>query len=328
MIQFLLNSPNHSADIRGMNIYEMGPEIDQDERRPSTVVAPPKALNPSSLDRALWRASEGRGGPGAKAVSPSDELRREVRAIEGRNPNFWPMLAVAVLMLAAGFLSLLWPNIAPTSASWRLQGQYLPLLFFGFVAMVVLYNLHLLDQNRRVSRTREELVRQLIRSEAAEMLAVIDPLTELFNRRYFDRIILREIARAERKGTPLVFLLMAVDNLKLANTLYGHAVGDRLLIEVARLLENNLRPSDIPIRHTGDDFLVLLPETRLEDARIVADRLFQAVEGWNASNPGLNYRMSISCGLALYTEGSEVNAVLDDAERQLFQHRARKLTQG
>jgi len=311
-----------------MNTYTIGPETGQDERSRSTPVAPPRALNPSSLDRALWRASEGRGGPGNKTVSPSDELRREVRAIEGQNPNFWPMLAVAILMLAAGFLSLLWPNVVPTSGSWRLQGQYLPLLFFGFVAMVVLYNLYLLDQNRTVSRTREELVRQLIRSEAAEMLAVIDPLTELFNRRYFDRIILREIARVERKGTPLVFLLMAVDNLKLANTLYGHLVGDRLLIEVARLLENNLRPSDIPIRHKGDDFLILLPETRLEDARIVADRLMQAVEGWNASNPGLNYRLSISCGLALYTEGSEVNAVLDEAERQLFQHRARKPAHG
>ncbi len=327
MTQFQLNSPRRSADIPGMNSHEIGPEIEQDEHGRFTVVAPPKTLNHSSLDRALWRASESRGGPDGKGVWPSDELRREVQAIERRDPNFWPMLVLAILMLAAGFLSLLWPSIAPTSGSWRLQGQYLPLLLFGFVAMVVLYNLYLLGQNRTISRAREKLVRQLIRNEAAEMLAVIDPLTELFNHRYFDRVILREIARVERKGTPLVFLLVAVDNLKLANTLYGHLVGDRLLIEMARLLENNLRPSDIPIRHTGDDFLVLLPETRPEDARVVADRLVQAVQGWNAANPGLDYKMSISCGLALYTMGSEVNAVLDEAERQLFQHRARKLAQ-
>jgi diguanylate cyclase (GGDEF)-like protein len=310
-----------------MNTHEIGPEPEQGEYGRFPVVATPKTLNPSSLDRALWRASEGRGGTDVKGVWLSAELRREVQAIEGRTPNFWPMLVLAILMLAAGFLSLLWPNIVPTSGSWRLQGQYLPLMLFGFVAMMVLYNLYLLDQNRTVSRTREELVRQLIRSEAAEMLAVIDPLTELFNRRYFDRIILREIARVERKGTPLVFLVVSPDNLKLANTLYGHVVGDRLLIEVARLLENNLRPSDIPIRHTGDDFLVLLPETRSEDARVVADRLVQAVDGWNAANPGLDYKMSISCGLASYTKGSEVGAVLDEAERQLFQHRARKLAQ-
>jgi diguanylate cyclase (GGDEF)-like protein len=310
-----------------MNTHEIGPETEHDQYGRFTLAAPPKTLNPSSLDRALWRASEGRGGPGHQGFSPSDELRREVRAIEGRATNFWPMLALGILMLAAGFLSLLWQNIAPTSGSWHLQGQYLPLLLFGFVAIVVLYNLYLLDQNRTVSRTREELMRQLIRSEAAEMLAVIDPLTELFNRRYFDRIILREIARVERKGTPLVFLLVSPDNLKLANTLYGHVVGDRLLIELARLLENNLRPSDIPIRHTGDDFLVLLPETRSEDARVVADRLVQAVESWNAANPGLDYKMSISCGLAAYAKGSEVNVVLDEAERQLFQHRACKLAQ-
>jgi len=323
MTEFLLNSLRHAADIPGMNTYEVGTEIEQDERDRSAVVTAINTLNPSKLDRALSRASEGRRGRDAKGVSPSDELRREVSAIEGRDSNFWPMLVLAILMAAAGSLSLLWPNIAPTSGSWRLQGQFLPLLFFGFVAMVVLYNLHLLDQNRKVSRTREELVRQLIRSEAAEMLAVIDPLTELFNRRYFDRIILREIARVERKGTPLVFLLVSVDNLKLANTLYGHVVSDRLLIEVARLLEDNLRPSDIPIRHQGEDFLVLLPETRLEDARGVVDRLMRAVEGWNTANPGLNYKMSISCGFAPFTLGSEVNAVLDEAERHLFQHKAR-----
>jgi len=308
-----------------MNTCEIGTEVEKEGCGHCGVAAPPKALNHSSLDHVLWRASEGREGPGNRGVSLSDELRREILAVEGRSPSFWPMLAVAMLILAAGFVSLVWPNIAPSSGSWRLQGQYLPLLFFGFVALVVLYNLHLLDQNRTVSRTREELVRQLIRNEAAEMLAVIDPLTELFNSRYFDRVILREIARVERKGTPLVFLIVAVDNLKLASTLYGRAVADRLLIEMARLLENNLRPSDIPIRHTGEDFLVLLPETSLEDARIVADRMMQAVEGWNAANPGLDYKMSISCGLAPYTHGSEVNAALNEAQRQLFQHRARKL---
>jgi diguanylate cyclase (GGDEF)-like protein len=325
--QKVLNSPRHSADITGMNIREIGTQTEQDEYGHFSVITPRKTLSPSSLDRALGPASEGRDGREAKGVWPSDELRREVQAVERGNPNFWPMLVLAVLMLAAGFLSLLWPNIAPTSGSWRLQGQYLPMLFFGFIATGVLYNLYLLDQNRALSRTRGELVRQLIRNEAAEMLAVIDPLTELFNRRYFDRIIVREIARVERKETPLVFLLVSPDNLKLTNTLYGQAVRDRLLIEVARLLENNLRPSDIPIRHTGDDFLVLLPETCSEDARVVVDRLMHAVEGWNAANPGLDYKMSISCGLALYTKGSEVNAVLDETERQLFQHRAHKLAQ-
>jgi diguanylate cyclase (GGDEF)-like protein len=310
-----------------MSTHEVEPALEQDEYGRFTVAPAPSTLNSASLDRALARASDNRRGPDAKSFSPSDELRREIRAVEGRAPNFWPMLALAILMLVAGLLSLLWPSIAHAAGSWRLQGQFLPLLFFGFVAMVVLYNLHLLAQNRALRRTREELVRQLIRNEAADLLAVIDPLTELFNRRYFDRIILREIARVERKGIPLALLLVSIDNLKLTNTLYGHVVGDRLLIELARLLENNLRPSDIPIRHTGDDFLVLLPETRLEDAQTVVDRLMQAIQGWNAANPGVSYKMSISCGTALYTQDSEVNAVLDEAERQLFQHRACKLAQ-
>jgi len=323
MWQFSLNSVRRSADIAGMNTYETRPEIENDEYGQFSVAAPPKGLNLSSLDRALWRASEGRAD--SQGVSPSDELRSEIRALDPPNPGHWPMLALAALMVAAACLSLLWPKLAPASGYWRFQGQYLPLLAFGFVAMVVLYNLYFLDQNRKVSRTREELVRQLIRNEASEMLAVIDPLTELFNHRYFDRVILREIARVERKGSPLVFVLVAVDNFKLTDTIYGRAAGDRLLIEVARLLENNLRPSDIPIRHAGDDFLVLLPETRLEDAHVVATRITQAVDEWNARNTGLNYRMAISYGLAMYTPGSDVNGVLDEAERQLFRQRAGKV---
>jgi len=308
-----------------MSTYETRPGEEKDRHGSCAVAEPPQMLNHSSLDRALGRASEGREGRGTQGVSASHELRREIRALDPPNSSFWPMLVLVIAMVVAGCLSLLWPKVVPNSGDWRFESQYLPLLVFGFVALVVLYNLYFLDQSRRISRTREELVRQLIRSEAADMLAVIDPLTELFNRRYFDRVILREMARVERRGTPLVFLMLAIDNLKLANTLYGRVAGDRLLIELARLLENNLRPSDIPIRHAGDDFLVLLPETRPEDAWGVVDRITQAVEGWNASNPGLGYRMSVSCGLAAYTRGSDVNAVLEQAESNLIHHRARNL---
>jgi diguanylate cyclase (GGDEF)-like protein len=126
-------------------------------------------------------------------------------------------------------------------------------------------------------RRREEL--GALTSELREMnsrltrLASIDPMTELLNRRGLDDALLREMNRSQRMGTCVVAALVDLDGFKKVNDQLGHAVGDVVLTEVSKRLASSLRPSDRIGRVGGDEFLVLLPDTRRAEAQKVADRV-------------------------------------------------------
>jgi diguanylate cyclase (GGDEF)-like protein/PAS domain S-box-containing protein len=114
--------------------------------------------------------------------------------------------------------------------------------------------------------------------EQTRELANSDDLTGLPNRRHFFELTEREYERARRHGIPLTFLLMDVDHFKTVNDTFGHRVGDQSLQALAQVCRTALRTSDILGRVGGEEFAVLLPETGLEDAIEVAERLREVVE--------------------------------------------------
>lgn len=106
-----------------------------------------------------------------------------------------------------------------------------------------------------------------------ERLALVDPLTELLNRRGLERALAHETERARRSGTEIVVLLVDLDDFKGVNDALGHAVGDVVLKEVAQALRKCLRPTDPVARIGGDEFMVLLPDTRLAEGIKTAERV-------------------------------------------------------
>ena len=132
----------------------------------------------------------------------------------------------------------------------------------------------------------------------------IEPKTGLYNLRHFESALGQELGRASRFDRPIALLMIDVDHLREVNTMHGHVAGDRALVAVAEALRSATREYDVPARFGGDEFCVLLPETDLDGALVVAERVRAAVE---ESTRGGDAPVTVSIG-AVSHRGSGVSA--------------------
>lgn len=114
--------------------------------------------------------------------------------------------------------------------------------------------------------------------EELRKTAITDELTGLFNRHYFENIIVEKIRHADRSGEPLSMLLLDLDHFKQVNDTFGHPVGDELLRHVAQTMLRSIRDTDILVRFGGEEFAILLPKTNLEGALAAAEKIRRAIE--------------------------------------------------
>ena len=163
------------------------------------------------------------------------------------------------------------------------------------------------------------LTSQKLRQAADEVtrLASIDPLTGLFNRRYFDSRLEAELQRARRNGEPLTLLMVDIDNFKRINDDFGHVVGDRLLRCVAERLRRGVRIFDVCARYGGDEFAILMPSSNVDTAVLVADRIRASIGGHCAHGIA---GVTVSIGVA-HSDGREQD-LLSIADRALLEAKA------
>jgi diguanylate cyclase (GGDEF)-like protein/PAS domain S-box-containing protein len=154
--------------------------------------------------------------------------------------------------------------------------------------------------------------------------SIRDPLTSLFNRRYFEESLEREIRRAQRRGTPLGVVMLDLDRFKGFNDSFGHEAGDVLLRSFGELLRCKLRGEDVPCRYGGEEFALLLPEATLEATRVRAEELRMATKGLQVAYQGtLLGPITLSLGVAVYPDqGLTGHAVLRAADAALYQSKA------
>ncbi len=152
-------------------------------------------------------------------------------------------------------------------------------------------------------------------------MAFKDGLTGLFNHRYFQESMDRELGRALRYGRPLALVLFDIDHFKKVNDTYGHPAGDAVLRDLADLARKTVRSSDMVARYGGEEFAIILPETDRKGAGILADRLRQLIEGMTIEAGGKSIRVTISAGVAAYepgAEGGEKSKLIGAADKALY----------
>jgi diguanylate cyclase (GGDEF)-like protein len=172
-------------------------------------------------------------------------------------------------------------------------------------------------QMEQIERDRSLLQQS---EERLQALAVRDSLSGLFNRRYMEETLEREISRALREKRCLGVIMADMDGFKLINDSFGHALGDAVLCRVANILARHTRKSDVVCRFGGDEFILILPECALEDAVLRAQSLRRMVEEasflFDSADVG---RVTLSMGVsALPEHGAEAADLLRAADRALY----------
>jgi diguanylate cyclase (GGDEF)-like protein len=162
------------------------------------------------------------------------------------------------------------------------------------------------------------LIRELVLNERLESLSLIDPLTQLLNRRAMDELVQREVARANRLGSNLTFMAIDLNGFGAVHSKFGPLEGDFLLVEFAKMLKFVFRGGDVVFRLGKDEFLTVMPDTSEEQADFPIRRLRLAVEQWNLNN-NKGYELSFIVAVAPYVTGTDLADALRSVDRKMYQ---------
>ena len=203
------------------------------------------------------------------------------------------------------------------------QGEALGLLYLS-----ALESGHLSEAKQRLAVTVAEHIAlalaNLTLQETLQRQSIRDSLTGLFNRRYLEESLVREIHRADRKQQPLGIIMLDVDHFKRFNDTFGHEAGDAVLREMGLFVQKNIRESDIACRYGGEELMLILPETCLETTRKRAEQIREGVKHLNVQHRRQPLGgITISVGVACFPEdGLTGEALIQAADTALYEAKA------
>lgn len=190
--------------------------------------------------------------------------------------------------------------LSPISLKW-VNALHVALVFGMLSALAAFY--------RRTVLTAEDRLRKQ---------ATLDPLTGLNNRRHFETLATHVLARSQRDGTPVTLLLCDVDHFKRVNDERGHAVGDEVLMAIARMLGQNLRDGDVVARWGGEEFVALMPASPLDKACATAERIRAAVQATPLEVDATPLALTLSFGVAQVHGVQDLHAAIARADKALY----------
>ena len=159
-------------------------------------------------------------------------------------------------------------------------------------------------------------------------MSISDEVTPLYNFRYFHQSLERELKLVNRYGGGLALLFIDLDRFKPINDTYGHLRGSRTLREVGFLIRAGVRETDVPARYGGDEFVVILPQTDIPQALVLAEKLRRLIEGHTfLQEEGIDARLGVSLGVAAYpAEASTKEALIRLADKRMYEDKEQRRT--
>jgi diguanylate cyclase (GGDEF)-like protein len=241
----------------------------------------------------------------------SRQVQLARRHIDSRQWWLWTSAMTVTTLLAIGMASFALP--AALGDHMNLSAFLVNDAVRGLLGLVLIFNVYVIFEQIQIHRIRREMADQLY------SLAVLDPLTGLFNRRYIQHRLEAEISRCQRNGTQLTVILFDLDDFKQVNDQLGHQAGDRCLQTFGERLKKATRGSDVAGRWGGDEFLAILPECKSEEVQYVLKRLTGPDVGPNGEKLPVQY----SAGWADYSPGESVSSFLKRADTALYADKQR-----
>jgi len=250
----------------------------------------------------------------------SQEIQEHMGALSGRDLQLFSISLLLMLVLGAGILTLIYPNLKAAPATLQVNTRLLPQLFFGLIALIILFNVYIVVQKKELGATRRRLVEELIFNERMEAVSMIDPTTQLFNRRAMEQMVAHEVSRTNRLGSSLSLAILEISDFESISNRLGTAASEQFLYEAAQLVKNIFRGSDMVFRHKETQFLVVMPGTAEQQVDFVIDRLKGEINRYNLEVLP-QAKLAFSYGVAEYAQGSRITDTVVTAERKAFLHK-------
>lgn len=243
-------------------------------------------------------------------------VSQQLSHLEKRDWELWAIVCLTSVLVGVGLIAVLSPSAFLRQDRVHFEITVSRQLLVGLAVLLVFLNVYMVTKRLDLRRAREHLISTTIQSELVRLQSFTDPLTEVYNRRSLDEMAGRFISHAMRTHRPLTFLLIDVDRFKEVNTRFGHLGGDMVLAEIASLLKSSTRGSDAVVRYGGDEFLLILADT--SQGEKVVERIKGYVREWNGAGNLDDFELSLSIGIAQWSDGKTLDEILDLADRNMY----------
>jgi diguanylate cyclase (GGDEF)-like protein len=250
------------------------------------------------------------------------QVSHELARLERRDWELWLIVSLTGVLAGAGLLAIVLPGAFLKPDNVHFEITVSRQLVVGLVVLLALLNTYLVTRRMELRHLREKLISTTIQNELVRLQSFTDPLTEIYNRRSLEEMAGRFISHARRLHKPLSFMLIDVDRFKEVNTKFGHLTGDVVLSEIAGLLKHSVRGSDAVVRYGGDEFLVILADTPRQTAFLVVDRIKSYLRDWNQARHLERFELTLSIGVAEWSDGRSLDEILDIADREMYSSKA------
>jgi diguanylate cyclase (GGDEF)-like protein len=251
------------------------------------------------------------------AKTRSQEIQDHIKSLSGRDLQLFSISLLLLVVLASGVLALIFPNLMSAPKTYQANARLLPQLFFGLITLIILFNVYIVMQKRELGATRRRLVEELIFNERMKAVSLIDPTTQLFNRRAMEQMVAHEVARSSRLGSALSLLVLDISQYETISNRLGTAETEQFLYETAQLVKNTFRGSDMVFRYKETQFLVVMPDTKEQQVDFAIKRLEAEIARHNAEFR-CQAELTFNCGIAEFAQGSRITDTLLTAERKAF----------